>query len=114
MLRESGASSTPGLSKSAMTRITGSPAFAGDDDARSLRGAAGRTRHAPVGAARAGPEVVGIPGPQAGPLRDGTAVDAEILFAFRPSQPAGRRVLPLFLPSVDGQVEQSIAVIHRL
>ena len=37
-----------------------------------------------------------------------------IVLAFRPLRPAGRRVLPPLLPPVDGQVEQPIAVIHRL
>src|SRR5438034_2541713 len=55
-----------------------------------------------------------MPGLQARPLGGGTSIGTEILLAFKPSWPAGRRVLPLLLPPVDGQVEQPIAVIHRL
>ena len=37
-----------------------------------------------------------------------------MLFAFEPLWPAGRQVLPRLLPPVDGQVEQPVAVAHRL
>ena len=62
----------------------------------------------------AGSQVVRIPGLQARPLDDGTSIDAVRVHAFRPLWPASRRVLPRLLPPVDGQVEQPIAVIHRL
>src|SRR6202011_4894846 len=38
----------------------------------------------------------------------------EILLAFKLLWPAGWRILPRLLPPVDGQVEQPVAVIHRL
>src|SRR4029077_21022748 len=56
----------------------------------------------------------GIPGLEAGPLDDGTSIGTAIVLAFRPLWPAGRRVLPTLLPPIDAQVEQPIAVIHRL
>src|SRR5947209_711890 len=61
-----------------------------------------------------GAQIVGIPGLQARPLGDGTSIGTEVLLAFKPLRPAGRRVLPRLLPAVDGQVEQPVAVIHRL
>ena len=64
--------------------------------------------------APAGSQVVGIPGLQARPLGGGTSIGTEILLAFKPLWPAGRRVLPRLLPPIDGQVQQPIAVIHRL
>src|SRR6202034_4068365 len=35
------------------------------------------------------------------------------MLAFRAFRPAGRRLLPLLLPPVDGQVEQWVAVAHH-
>src|SRR5215472_913962 len=73
--------------------------------------------------APAGSQVVRIPGLQATPLGGGTAdlrrsrpraIGTEILRTFDPLRPAGRRVLPRLLPPVDRQVEQPIAVVHRL
>src|SRR3982074_278512 len=61
-----------------------------------------------------GSQVVRIPGLQARPLGGGTSIGTDTLLAFPPLWPAGRRVLPRLLPPVDGQVEQPIAVIHRL
>src|ERR1700730_537548 len=66
------------------------------------------------GSAPAGSQVVRIPGLQAGPLGGGTSIGTDILLAFKPLWPAGRRVLPRLLSPVDGQVEQPVAVIHRL
>src|SRR5580698_9197001 len=66
------------------------------------------------GSALAGSQVVGIPGLQPGPLDDGTTFSPVTVLAFRPLWPASRRVLPALLPPVDGQVEQPVAVIHRL
>ena len=63
---------------------------------------------------KAGSQVVRIPGLQARSLGSGTPVDTDMLFAFEPLWPAGRRVLPRLLPPVDGQVEQPVAVVHRL
>src|ERR1035438_3712906 len=60
---------------------------------------------------RGGVEVVGASRFEAGPLSGGTSVATHNLLAFKP---AGRRVLPLLLPPVGGQVEQPVAVIHRL
>src|SRR5215831_8639687 len=77
---------------------------------RSLAGGREDGRHGSVPPTT---QVVRIPGPQARPLSDGTSIDSEILLAFKPLWPIGRRVLPRLLPPVDGQVEQSIAVIHR-
>jgi hypothetical protein len=68
----------------------------------------------PLGSALTGSQVVRIPGPQARPLDDGASVDAVRVRAFRPLWPAIRRVLPRLLPTLDGQVKQPIAVIHRL
>src|SRR6516162_4033191 len=59
-------------------------------------------------------QVVGMPGLQAGPLGDGAPIDTVVVFALRPPRPAGRRVLPPLPPPIDGQVEQPIAVVHRL
>src|ERR1035438_7107598 len=64
--------------------------------------------------ARSGAEVVGASGLQAGPLGGGTSIGTGNLLAFKPLWPAGRRVLPRLLAPVDGQVEQPVAVIHRL
>src|ERR1017187_1747892 len=64
--------------------------------------------------ARSGAEVVGASGLQAGPLGGGTSIGTGNLLAFKPLWPAGRRVLPRLLPPVDGQVEQPVAVVHRL
>jgi hypothetical protein len=75
----------------------------------SSRGLADGHRSAPAGS-----QVVRIPGLQARPLGDGTSIGTVRVLAFRPLRPAGRRVLPLLLPSVDGQVEQPVAVIHHL
>src|ERR1022692_1342075 len=61
-----------------------------------------------------GAEAVRIAGLQAGPLGDRTSISTVIVLAFRSLWPAGRRVLPPLLSPIDGQVEQSIAVIHRL
>src|SRR6516225_2370104 len=55
-----------------------------------------------------------MPDVEARPLGDGTPIGTEVLLACKPLWPAGRRVLPLLLPPVDGQVEQPVAVIHRL
>src|SRR5579863_10007402 len=63
---------------------------------------------------RAGPQVVRIPGLQARPLGGGTPIGTDILLALEPLGPAGWRVLPHLLPPVDRQVEQPVAVIHRL
>src|SRR5580658_8647372 len=71
-------------------------------------------RRAGMGSAPGGPEVVGPPGLQARPLGGGTSVGTEVLLAFKPFWPAGRRVLPCLLPPVDGQIEQPVAVVHRL
>src|ERR1700677_121177 len=65
----------------------------------------------PLGSALAGSQGVRIPGPEARPLGGGTSVGTGKILA---SKPAGRRVLPRLLPPVDGQIEQPIAVIHRL
>jgi hypothetical protein len=59
-------------------------------------------------------QVVRIPGLQTSPLGGGTSIRTGSLLAFKPLWPACRRVLPRLLPSVDGQVEQPVAVIHRL
>src|SRR5580704_1232372 len=67
-----------------------------------------------TGSALTGPEVVGIPGHQAAPLGGGTPVGAGNLLAAIPLRPTLRRVFPRLLPPVHGQVEQTIAVIHRL
>src|SRR5262245_51964202 len=55
-----------------------------------------------------------MPGLQAGPLNNGTSIDAVLVRAFRPFRPAVRRVLPRLLSPVDGQVEQPVAIVHRL
>ena len=64
--------------------------------------------------AAASAQIVRMPGVEARPLGDGTSIGTEVLLACKPLWPAGRRVLPLLLPPVDGQVEQPVAVIHRL
>src|SRR5919197_2978232 len=61
-----------------------------------------------------GTQVVGMPGLQARPLGGGTSIGTHMLLALSRLWPAGRRVLPRLLPPVDGQVEQTVAVIHRL
>src|SRR5579864_5894606 len=66
------------------------------------------------GSAPAGAQVVRMSGLQARPLGDGTSIGTVRMAAFRPLRPAGRRVLPPLLPPVDGQVEQPVAVVHRL
>src|SRR5207237_3896045 len=58
--------------------------------------------------------VVGVPGLEARPLGDGASIATVGVLAFRLLWPAGGRILPRLLPPVDGQVEQPIAVIHRL
>ena len=55
-----------------------------------------------------------MPRLQARPLGAGTSIGSDILLAVKPLWPAGRRGFPRLLPPVDGQVEQPIAVIHRL
>src|ERR1700730_16173301 len=49
----------------------------------------------------AGAQIVGIPGLQARPLGGGTSIGTDILLAFKPLWPAGRRVLPRLLTPVD-------------
>src|SRR6202021_1784670 len=71
-----------------------------------------RRRLAPGGSAIAGSEVVGKPGPQTRPLGGGTSIATQRVHIV-PLRPARRRVLPRLLTSVDGQVEQPVAVIHR-
>src|SRR6516162_9151216 len=66
------------------------------------------------GSVPASSQVVRIPGLQAGPLDDGTSIGTVRVLPFRPLWPAGRRVLPPLLPPVDRQVEQTVAVVHRL
>src|ERR1700733_3313453 len=56
-------------------------------------------------------QVVRIPGLEARPLGGGASFAAGKILAFKP---AGRRVFPQLLTAVDGQVEQPIAIIHRL
>src|ERR1017187_264650 len=66
-----------------------------------------------------------MPGLEARPLGDGASLRPHWhrwpigRAAFSPRDgavlwPTGGRVLPLLLAPIDGQVEQSIAVIHRL
>src|ERR1700675_92039 len=55
-----------------------------------------------------------MPGFEARPLGRGTSIGTDNLLAFEPLWPAGRRVFPRLLPPVDGQVEQPVAVVHRL
>jgi hypothetical protein len=57
------------------------------------------------GSIPASSQVVRIVGLHARPLGGGTSIDSEILLAYKPLWPAGRRVLPLLLPPVYGQVE---------
>src|ERR1700722_7810389 len=64
--------------------------------------------------AAASPQVIGPPGLQPRPLGGGTFIGTGLLLAAKPLWPAGRRVLPRLLPPVDRQVEQIVAVIHRL
>src|ERR1700691_6273803 len=52
-----------------------------------------------------------MPGLHARPLRGGTSIHTAELLAL---EPAGRRVFPRLLPPVDSQVEQPVAVVHRL
>src|SRR5579872_7305794 len=70
-----------------------------------------RARRASAAAAS---QVVRIPGFQARPLSGGASIGTEILLALKSLWPAGRRVLPRFLPSVNRQVKQAITVIHFL
>jgi hypothetical protein len=62
----------------------------------------------------AGSEVVRIAGLQARPLNNGTSIGTVLVRTFRPFWPAGWRIFPGFLPPVDRQVEQPVAVIHSL
>src|ERR1017187_9985652 len=68
-----------------------------------------------------------MPGPQARPLGGGTLVGTRVLLDLMRRRvvttkeihdvrlwPTARRILPRLLPSVHGQVEQAVAVIHRL
>ena len=60
-------------------------------------------------------KLVGMPGFQARPLRNRTLVVSKRMLGFDPVLwPAGRRVFPILLPPIDGQIEQTITVIHRL
>src|SRR5262245_8887653 len=59
-------------------------------------------------------KVVGIPSLQARPLHDGTSIGTVLVLVFRSLWPAGWRVLPCLLAPVHRQVEQTVAVIHRL
>src|SRR5689334_13459666 len=47
-------------------------------------------------------------------IEGGDVVDAEILLASAPLEPTRRRVLPFLLTPIDRQVEQAVAVVHRL
>jgi hypothetical protein len=60
-----------------------------------------------------GAEVVGASGLQARPLSGRTSIGTQRVHNVV-LWPPFRRVLPRFLPSVYGQVEQPVAVIHRL
>src|SRR6516225_4988691 len=53
-------------------------------------------------------------GREARPLGDRTSIGTALLLALPRLRPAGRRVLPSLLPPLHGQVEQPVAVIHRL
>src|SRR3954469_20553881 len=72
-----------------------------------------RTSRAP---ARSGGEVVGVSGLQPRPLGDGASVGPVRVpaVAATPLRPAGGRVLPRLLASMNGQVEDAVAVVHRL
>src|SRR5215470_7111806 len=70
-----------------------------------------------------GSEVVGMAGPETRPLGGGAAdlgrawaeaIGTDRLLAFKLLWPSRRRLLERLLPPVDGQVEQTITVIHRL
>src|SRR5436305_7741585 len=78
----------------------------------------GRVNVAPVAVAErsatAGAEIVGVSGLQARPLRNGTPVIPHSLLALARLRPTRLRVLPRLLPPVDREIEQSIAVVHRL
>src|SRR5579862_729221 len=72
---------------------------------------------------RAGAKVIGTSGFESRPLRDRASAGPHWLPSRRAAvssgvgallRPAGRRVLPLLLPPVDGQVQQVIVVIHHL
>src|ERR1017187_1732084 len=78
-----------------------------------VRSARSRSRCFNTGRA-GGVEVVGMPGLQARPLGKGTSFGTHRVLAFWLLRPAGRRILPPLLPPVDGQVEQPIAIVHRL
>jgi hypothetical protein len=88
----------------------------GDGETRSATVARACTGRCGAGtkSAAAGAQIVRMPGLQARPLGGGTSIGTEVLLATKPLWPAGRRVLPRLLPPVDRQVEQPIAVIHRL
>src|ERR1700723_505160 len=60
----------------------------------------------------AGAEIVRMPGLHARPLNDGASIRTVIMFAFRLLRPADGRVLPPLLPPIDGQVEQTVTVVH--
>lgn len=59
-------------------------------------------------------QIVRMPSLQTRSLSGGTSIDTEMLLTFKPLRPACRRVLPHFLAPINGEVEQPIAVIHRL
>ena len=63
--------------------------------------------------AAASAQIVGMPGLQARPTGGRTSIGTGVLLAFKPLRPAGWRALPDLLP-VDRQVEQAVALIHRL
>ncbi len=72
---------------------------------------------AAVGGGGPGAQVVGASGRQSGPLGDGTSVGAELVAVvvfFPVLRPAGGRVLPRLLASVDGEVHERVAVVHGL
>src|SRR5262245_16655593 len=71
-------------------------------------------RESLAGSAFAGSEVVGMPGFQARPLGGGASVGPHAMLAFPPLWPAVGRVLPCLVPPVDSQIEQPVAVVHRL
>jgi hypothetical protein len=54
-----------------------------------------------------GAEVVVASGLEAGPLGGETSVGAEMLGAFPLLRPAGRRVLPPLLPTIDGHANNA-------
>src|SRR5579863_8317706 len=62
--------------------------------------------------ARAGTQIVRMSGLQAGPLGNRAPISAVTVLPVRTLRPAGRRILPPFLPPIDREVEQRIAVAH--